>query len=401
MDLNPAAAHILDATPPSLLGQLLPVKLRPTSQRGIDTSREVWLDTPDGRRQFLLQYLPLEAQGSPDGALILLLCDVTASRQAEAALVSAQEEAATASRLKHEFLATVSHELRTPLNAIIGYSDLLSQGTYGGLNPLQTERVASVHRSGQHMLEVVNNILEITRLDADPITPALEPVELPRLIEQCLPNARLQLEAKSLDLRVELAADVPPVLANGRGLCQVMKLLVDNAIKFTPSGSITLQATPLASAGRPYLYRGLPPQPDGWVMIAVADTGIGITPQNQERLFEPFHQADGSQTRLHEGTGLGLALAYRLVTLMCGIIRVESAPGAGSTFFVLLPAAPVPPVPGAHPGGRLRARGNRRAAHLSAHPARQRRLSARPPASQQKIPATWAGIFDSCLLRKS
>jgi signal transduction histidine kinase len=237
-----------------------------------------------------------------------------------------------ASRLKDQFLANMSHELRTPLNSVIGFSDLLVTMASADtpLTDTQRDYVETISRNGRHLLELINELLDLSKIAAGRLELRLEPLELEPVLREAADSVRAQLEAHNHRLALE-PPEPPVVVTADRGrLRQVLLNLLSNAIKFTTDGGrITLRAGP-EDAGR--------------VRIAVTDTGIGIAPADQHRLFQEFVQLDASPSRRYEGTGLGLALSKRLVELHGGAIGVESQLGQGSTFWFTVPrAAPRPP----------------------------------------------------------
>jgi signal transduction histidine kinase/DNA-binding response OmpR family regulator len=252
------------------------------------------------------------------------------------------EEAISANRLKSEFLANISHELRTPLNAIIGYSDMLLQTIYGDLNEQQTDRLSRVLHSGKALLGMIDNILALARIEAGKIVLNLKPVALSPFLDEIVSNVIGKISEKHLSLTLHpdplgITAQVDPIALTG-----VITNLIDNAVKFTHEGGIDL------SIGRLSIYQGhillgdaLPAAfdiPNGdWAVIRVHDTGIGVTPEQQQYIFDEFRQGDGSTKREYGGTGLGLAVARRLLLLMGGNIWLQSEVGSGSTFYVLLP----------------------------------------------------------------
>jgi signal transduction histidine kinase/CheY-like chemotaxis protein/HAMP domain-containing protein len=234
-----------------------------------------------------------------------------------------------ADRLKTEFLANMSHELRTPLNAVIGFSQLLEQQYFGELNDKQLEYIHEIEGAGGHLLDLINDILDLSKIEAGRMELELEHLELAELLESCARLVRERATRAGLDLTLEV---VPGLCVSGdkRKLKQVIVNLLSNAVKFTPTGGrVTLKAFPLR--------RGADVR-DGDIEISVEDTGIGIPLEDQERLFTPFTQVDGSLARRHEGTGLGLALSKRLTELHGGVIDVRSAPGQGSIFSLRLHA---------------------------------------------------------------
>jgi len=232
-----------------------------------------------------------------------------------------------ASRHKSEFLANMSHELRTPLNAIIGFSEVLHERMFGELNPKQAEYVQDIHASGRHLLSLINDILDLSKVEAGRMELELAPFNLPAALENALTLVRERAERHGL--RVSLAVDerVGDLVGDERKVKQALLNLLSNAVKFTPEGGrIVVTAQPA----------------DGFVEIAVADTGIGIAPEDQEAIFEEFRQVGGDYARKREGTGLGLALARRFVELHGGRLWVKSEPGRGSTFTFTLPVRPWP-----------------------------------------------------------
>jgi signal transduction histidine kinase len=231
-----------------------------------------------------------------------------------------------ANRAKSQFLANMSHELRTPLNAIIGFSALLAEGVPGPLTAKQRRHVGHIQTSGQHLLAVINDILDLSKVEAGKMTLTLQPVDLGQVVQESLTLVRGEAAAKGLRLEAAVPADLPPVLADRIRLKQILSNLLSNAVKFTPeAGAVTVGAR-AAEEG---------------LAIWVQDTGVGIAPEDQERIFREFEQADNSLGRQHQGAGLGLALTRKLVELHGGRVWVESAPGQGSAFTFTLPAAEV------------------------------------------------------------
>jgi signal transduction histidine kinase len=227
-----------------------------------------------------------------------------------------------ANRHKSEFLANMSHELRTPLNAIIGFSEVLIEKMFGELNDKQLEYLQDIHSSGHHLLSLINDILDLSKIEAGRMELELSGFDLGELLEGATMLVRERATRHGLALTLDLASDLGEWVADERKVKQVVINLLSNAVKFTPEGgSVTVRARRLADA----------------VEIAVVDTGVGIAPDQQALVFEEFRQAAGDHLRKSEGTGLGLALAKRFVELHGGTIRVESAPGHGSTFAFTLP----------------------------------------------------------------
>jgi signal transduction histidine kinase len=227
-----------------------------------------------------------------------------------------------ANKHKSEFLANMSHELRTPLNAIIGFSEVLSEKMFGEVNDKQLEYLLDIHSSGHHLLSLINDILDLSKIEAGRMELDLASVNLPMLLDNCATLVRERASRQGLALALEIEDGLEDWVADIRKLKQVVINLLANAAKFTPAGGrVTLRARRLGAA----------------VEIAVIDTGVGIAADQQALVFEEFRQAGGDYLRKSEGTGLGLSLARRFVELHGGSIRVESLPGRGSTFAFILP----------------------------------------------------------------
>jgi signal transduction histidine kinase len=232
-----------------------------------------------------------------------------------------------ANRHKSEFLANMSHELRTPLNAIIGFSELLQARMFGDLNERQSGYVDDIHDSGRHLLSLINDILDLSKIEAGRMELELTRFDLPAAVENAVTLVRERASHHGIELRCDLADDVGEVVADERKVKQVLVNLLSNAVKFTPEGGrVEVRAS----------------RSEGSLEIAVSDTGIGIAPEHQQAIFEEFRQVGGDYTRRIDGTGLGLSLARRLVELHGGRIWVTSEVGKGSTFTFRVPMAPWP-----------------------------------------------------------
>lgn len=241
-------------------------------------------------------------------------------------LVRAKEEAERANRFKDQFLSMMSHELRTPLNAILGFSELLSDERYGPLTDRQNRYVANIHNGGRHLLRIINDILDLSRIQAGHLELAFESVPIDIAFAEILTTMQPLAEKKSQMLSQSVEPSLA-VRADAMRFKQVLMNLVGNAIKFTPEGGrIELTAH----------------QADKTVRVEVRDTGPGIPPEEQKRVFEAFHRLRQSGKAI-EGTGLGLAITQRLVELQDGQLGLDSQPGQGSIFYFCLPVAPAVP----------------------------------------------------------
>ncbi|HEV8413793.1 MAG TPA: ATP-binding protein [Bryobacteraceae bacterium] len=241
--------------------------------------------------------------------------------EANAELEMTNRELERANRLKSEFLASMSHELRTPLHTIIGFSELLGEELEGPLNEKQHRFIQHIHKDSLHLLELINDVLDISKIEADRLELRPEAFDFTALLAESLASVRSLAEAKSHIL--ESASNVPrAVEADRLRIKQVLVNLLSNAIKFTPEGGrIGVDARVQESA----------------VVVSVSDTGIGIPPEEHESIFDKFHQVGATTKGVREGTGLGLAITKRLVEQHGGSISVQSKPQQGSTFVFTLP----------------------------------------------------------------
>ena len=247
------------------------------------------------------------------------------AEQERVAAEQAREAAEAANRAKSAFLANMSHELRTPLNAIIGYSELVAEEVAELGQPQLQPDLHKIRAAGQQLLELINNVLDLSKIEAGKIELLIEDVDLADLIQDVLDIARPLIARNANVLEVSVEAELGAVRADGMKLRQVLLNLLSNAGKFTRDGLLSLEVRGAARDGL------------RWLEIAVSDSGIGMTPAQIERLFLPFSQADSTTTRRFGGTGLGLAISRRLCELMGGDIRVSSEEGKGSRFTVMLP----------------------------------------------------------------
>ncbi|WP_239469996.1 sensor histidine kinase [Archangium violaceum] len=228
-----------------------------------------------------------------------------------------------ASAAKSQFLANMSHELRTPLNAILGYTNMLLQGVNGELPPPQRRSLSRIDSNGRHLLEIINEILDITRIEAGRMPLHLSEFRLPELVQEVMAELDPIIVRSKLAVSASLEPNLPPVHSDRQKVKQIVVNLLSNALKFTHEGSIKVLAS--------YEFA------TATFHIAVEDTGIGIDPCHQEKIWEDFQQVDSSPTRAYGGTGLGLSICRRLATMLDGRISLRSAPAQGSTFTLYLP----------------------------------------------------------------
>jgi signal transduction histidine kinase len=229
----------------------------------------------------------------------------------------------TANQHKSEFLANMSHELRTPLNAIIGFSEVLLERLFGEINDKQDDYLKDIHSSGRHLLTLINDILDLSKVEAGRMELELSTFDLSAAISNAMTLVRERAQRHGIVLGQEVDPDLGELVADERKFKQILLNLLSNAVKFTPDGG-RIDVSARADGDN--------------VVVAVHDTGIGIAPEDHAAVFEEFRQVGRNYTNKQEGTGLGLALTRKFVELHGGTIRVESQPGQGSTFTFTLPA---------------------------------------------------------------
>ncbi|MDO9359997.1 MAG: PAS domain S-box protein [Polaromonas sp.] len=280
--------------------------------------------------------------------------DVTDRKRFERTLQEKNVELEHASSMKSEFLATMSHELRTPLNAIIGFSEALKDGLMGSMSATQQEYIGDIFTSGQHLLSLINDILDLSKVEAGMMTLELEEVELDKLLAGSLSIVKEKALAQRIVLELETAGDLGLLLLDVRKTKQIVYNLLANAVKFSTSGNrvtLTARRVPRQSvgmiAGTWPVHSFAPARPEHaeFVEISVTDSGIGISRTNMARLFQAFSQIDSSLARKFEGTGLGLAMVKQLAELHGGTVAVASAEGEGARFTVWLPLVSSATVP--------------------------------------------------------
>jgi signal transduction histidine kinase len=264
--------------------------------------------------------------------------------------------------MKSEFLANMSHELRTPLNAIIGFSEVLRDGLIGELTDQQRGFIGDIFNSGKHLLSLINDTLDLSKVEAGKMTLELEPVQVSLLFANSLSIVREKAATRRIQLEKEAAADLGSLHADARKVKQIVYNLLSNAVKFSKEGGHVMlgaDRVPRAEVGQlsgPWSGRSFPLTGNDFeefLKITVTDNGIGISPEGLQRLFTPFSQIDSGLARRFEGTGLGLAMVKLLAELHGGAVAVESAVGEGSRFTVWLPVwAQAEGPPRTSPSGR-------------------------------------------------
>jgi PAS domain S-box-containing protein len=338
--INPAYTDLYGFAPEAIVGQHFSI-VYPEAERAELTAAnralfaepvlpptfESTIQREDGSvRETEIRISFIEVEGIRQ-VMVSAIRDVTDRKQLERDLRQALQEAQAATRSKGLFLAMMSHELRTPLQAVLGYSDLLLLSADDTLAPEQREDLGHIHDGAIRMMALIDQLLDLSRLEAGRLEMVQAPVYLPEVIEEVRQDIAPQAAARSLALTVDIAPDLPLVLGDANRLRQVLLNLAGNAVKYTYEGEVAISAFP---------------QDDG-VTIAVRDTGIGISPEALPIIFEEFRQVNGGMARPFGGAGLGLAIARRLVEQMGGRITVESQLEQGSTFSVHLgAAAPAP-----------------------------------------------------------
>lgn len=243
-------------------------------------------------------------------------------------LLRIQKQLYDADKFQSEFLATVTHELRTPLNSIIGFAKLLLNQTVGPLNQIQHTDLSFIYDGAQHLLSLVNDILDLSKINAGKIRLDMEWLTIEEVIVGVMASTYILIEGKPIDLREEIKPNLPKIYVDRQRIRQVVLNILSNAAKFTDTGSITLQIKPLTKEDQDY------------ICFAISDTGIGIAPDDMGKVFEPFRQIDSSDGRRAEGTGLGMPISSRLIQLHGGELWVESQVERGSTFLFTIPIEP-------------------------------------------------------------
>ena len=338
IDWNPAAEQIFGWSREEAIGRrlaelIMPPRYRDAHQKAVRAYLKKGTGEVIGRRLELQalrrngEVFPIEltvnAQ-SAGGTIVFnaFVRDITERSEAERKLNAAKEAAEAANRTKSEFLATMSHELRTPLNAIIGFADVMAQKLMGPIIPRYVEYAHDIRTSGDHLLSLINDILDISAVEAGKATIEPVPVDLRAIADTCLSLTKHAAEGRSVTVVNEVANDLPRLMADPRRLRQILLNLIGNAVKFSQPGASVFVRASLDGAS---------------MTINIVDSGPGIPAHEVERVFEAFVQLSAGQVRSHEGAGLGLALVKRFVELHGGTIKLDSHLGQGTTARITLP----------------------------------------------------------------
>lgn len=305
------------------------------------------METPQGLRTVLSRKVPLhDAEGKVTGILGISL-DITERKRTEMELQRAKEAAESANRAKSQFLANMSHELRTPLNAIIGYSEMLQEEAEDLGESYLSADLEKIRAAGQHLLTIINDILDLSKIEAGKMQLYLESFDIGGLVQDVAATVKPLIEKNNNVLQLDFSEDLGVMRADLTKVRQTLFNLLSNASKFTENGVITLTVERKDESEIPTIWGQVMKDENGnsafrlppsdFILFTVHDTGIGMTAEQVDRIFAAFTQADPSTTRRYGGTGLGLAISQRFCRMMGGDISVQSAPGEGSTFTVWLP----------------------------------------------------------------
>ena len=331
-DLATGRLNWATLTPPEYRAQDEQVIAHLRQQGSIAPWDQVYIHQ-DGHWVWVLVGVAMLAQD--EGTCVCVVVDISDRQQAEAQLQRTNAELSRATRLKDEFLANMSHELRTPLNAILGLTEGLQEEIFGPLHDPQRLALSTIERSGSHLLALINDILDVAKIESGHLQLNLAPTAIAPLCQSSLAFVKQQAQKKQIQLTLEVPPDLPELLVDERRLRQVLINLLTNAVKFTPDhGQVTLSVS-VATTDTPRHNQPV-------VRFAVQDTGIGIPPAQIQNLFQPFVQIDSALNRQYQGTGLGLALVKQLTELHGGQVGFTSTVGVGSCFTVDLPYNPKP-----------------------------------------------------------
>jgi two-component system, cell cycle sensor histidine kinase DivJ len=339
---SPATVALLGRLPDEIVGLAMPAIVHPddlgalqaalveSSYHGRAGAAEVRLAHKDGSFVWAeIRCRPARENLSEPADIVAVTRDITDRKQQERALVQARDAALDANRAKSRFLANMSHELRTPLNAIIGFSEVMTREMFGPVGPRYQEYSRLIHESGGHLLELINSVLDMSKIEAGKFELVEELFNLEETAESAVRFLRIPAERAGVVLKLAVAPGARLVFADRRAVKQILVNLLSNGVKFTPpGGEVRVSARALDGA-----VRG--------IEITVSDTGTGISRADLQRLGKPFEQVENAETRAKEGTGLGLALVKSLSAMHGGEAVLSSALGEGTTVTVLLPNAAV------------------------------------------------------------
>ncbi|HKX64777.1 MAG TPA: PAS domain-containing sensor histidine kinase, partial [Rhizomicrobium sp.] len=336
---SPATSALLGRQPGEIVGLAMPSLVHPedvgavqaalmdSSYHGRLGSAEMRLRHRDGHFIWVeMRCRPAQVGLGEPADIVAVTRDISERQKHERALVEARDAALDASRAKSRFLANMSHELRTPLNAIIGFSEVMTREMFGPVGPRYQEYSRLIHESGEHLLELINGVLDMSKIEAGKFELAEELFELEDVAESAVRFLRIPAERAGVGLALEVQPGARLMFADRRAVKQILVNLLSNGVKYTPQGG-TVRITARA--------------PGSGIEITVSDTGTGISKSDLERLGRPFEQVENAETRAKEGTGLGLALVKSLAQLHGGAAVIDSVLGEGTTVTVRLPYAAV------------------------------------------------------------
>jgi cell cycle sensor histidine kinase DivJ len=337
---SPSAQNLLGLAPDKLIGQAPSALVHPEDLRAIQAAfmeasyfaraatAEIRLKRADGTFVWSeIRCRPAAPARGKAADIVAVTRDITERKNHESALIEARDLAEQANRAKSSFLANMSHELRTPLNAIIGFSEVMTHEMFGPVgSPRYLEYSRLIHESGGHLLELINGILDMSKIEAGKFELSEEIFDLEETATACVRFVRQPAERAGVAIRIAIAPGARTIFADKRAIKQVLVNLLSNGVKFTPRGGEVRVEASLDTRG---------------IEIAVSDSGVGISARDLQRLGQPFEQVEGEHVRSKEGTGLGLALVKALASMHGGEATIESALGVGTTVHVRLPHAAV------------------------------------------------------------